>query len=736
MAGRWLSLPPRPARLGAHDHGEHDGEHDQHAGAAPAVACPDARAQQAPRRERSKPDGESRGRTIASGTRRRRSSRARRSARARARPRRRARGSPGASRRRAATRAERRTSRCGATPRTHRAATRKPERRVAVLVERLARARSSTAGSRARLVNGRTRRSEAPATAAARTARGARPIAASQTPSGQRKNLIAPARPTASPGREAHGRGSATRARGAGRERREVRDADLADHLRPERERRRTRASRGRRRSGASAMKHAETDERDRPVGGARGRGAVKRRDEERGQRRPDQVVAVRRASEPGGGKGLSQWRSCFGLGVELVVEVGRERAVELATVANIRSRRRRAGRRRAGPAGGGARAPSPPTPRQERASDERRRSSSRRAGAPRRGRRSSATRASTSAVCHGAPLNVPVADPEPERNEPDGVESRARERERDDQQGEEVAPHDRREARAPPRSRARGSAAATRATSTPSPSASVTARAAAVGGRRGRPAARTACTRLVECVPEVAKQADVVGEADERQERGAATQPPTPTETRRPDAGRRAPARRRPARGRTSARARRRAPRPRRPPGRGSATSSARRRASGSVSVRRLVRVDHGRPEERDAVDAPVADLEHPERADEAREHERGCDPVRGLGREHRQRHDRKDGGHRPDRVRRVGDRPRPAADTGRRRSRPPPPADRAPRGSRAPDGRRRVRREREDERHERHTPSSRSSTARTAGSLGVHAATRGSGKRFGWPS
>ena len=48
---------------------------------------------------------------------------------------------------------------------------------------------------------------------------------------------------------------------------------------------------------------------------------------------------------------------------------------------------------------------------------------------------------------------------------------------------------------------------------------------------------------------------------------------------------------------------------------------------------VRGLVRVDDGGPEQRHAVDAPVAHLERPERADERRERDRRGDPVGGRG-------------------------------------------------------------------------------------------------------
>ena len=63
------------------------------------------------------------------------------------------------------------------------------------------------------------------------------------------------------------------------------------------------------------------------------------------------------------------------------------------------------------------------------------------------------------------------------------------------------------------------------------------------------------------------------------------------------------------------------------------------------------LDRLDHGRPEQDDAVDAPVADVEQPQRRDERRDHERRRDPVGDAGRQRRERHDRQ---HRRDRPQR----------------------------------------------------------------------------------
>ena len=123
-------------------------------------------------------------------------------------------------------------------------------------------------------MNGRTSRSEAPATSAATSVSRAVPIAASQTPSGQRKNLMAPARPTASPGAKRDVAVAPGERDEHAEERRQVRDADLADHRRPQRKR-----------AVHAPVAHAddaqrehaarEPDERDRPSPPRRGRATV-----------------------------------------------------------------------------------------------------------------------------------------------------------------------------------------------------------------------------------------------------------------------------------------------------------------------------------------------------------------------------------------------------------------------------------------------------------------------------
>ena len=69
------------------------------------------------------------------------------------------------------------------------------------------------------------------------------------------------------------------------------------------------------------------------------------------------------------------------------------------------------------------------------------------------------------------------------------------------------------------------------------------------------------------------------------------------------------------------------------------------------------LNRLDRGRPQEDDPVHAPVANLEHPQRRDERRDHERRREPVGHAGRKRRERHHGEHRGHRPQEVRAVGE-------------------------------------------------------------------------------
>ena len=104
-----------------------------------------------------------------------------------------------------------------ATPSEHADLHEEAERGIAVLVERVAELEQ-----RAEVVVQSREREDEEKRGRRRPRRrraspGPCPIAASQTPSGQRKNFTAPARPIGEPRREARRRGSARRARRAGR---------------------------------------------------------------------------------------------------------------------------------------------------------------------------------------------------------------------------------------------------------------------------------------------------------------------------------------------------------------------------------------------------------------------------------------------------------------------------------------------------------------------------------------
>ncbi len=286
-------------------------------------------------------------------------------------------------------------------------------------------------------------------------------------------------------GRErAAGRDSARRARRAGRgtasgARRGSRRSPAARARR-----RRRRASRARRRSSSDSSAAREPDQRDRPVAVA-GEKIVSGADQERGQRRPDEVLAaieriVRRRgtdccqragapSPPGRARCGSRARASPSVRDDEHRDGGHDRE-------------RRPGARSRGADGcrGHHRARSASRPGSREGDTARSAGAAPRSQAIRSRRRARARRRLPRCAVEGA-----VAEPHAEGKQPHDVESWAGERERHEEQDEEVAPDDRRERRARLRSPARGSGAARRARGSPSPRRQSTARAAVSGTPR-----------------------------------------------------------------------------------------------------------------------------------------------------------------------------------------------------------------------------------------------------------
>ena len=141
-------------------------------------------------------------------------------------------------------------------------------------------------------MNGSTSRSDAAATTRGdEQPRAARPIAASQIADRPEEELDRAGEAEREPRRELRVAVAPDEREQHAEKRCEVRDADLADHLRPQRERA-VHAPVADADDPQRAHEAREPDERDRPVGGAGGEHR-QRRDEERGDRRPDEVVPV-----------------------------------------------------------------------------------------------------------------------------------------------------------------------------------------------------------------------------------------------------------------------------------------------------------------------------------------------------------------------------------------------------------------------------------------------------------
>ena len=253
--------------------------------------------------------------------------------------------------------------------------------------------------------------------------------------------MIAPARPSATPGASFVSRYRQTSARSRQRKGVRWRDADLPDHLRPEGE-------------GAvdapvadahdpqRAREAREPDEGDRPVGRS-GRENGQRRDQERCHRRPDHVVPV-----PDGGAGRRERvlpvEELLRLGIELRVEVDGERARRLSGCEHRDSDRDRKDAEEEQLDG----TPVPldhlldlgnGTPRREHRSllDVR-------AGFAKHERQCD-EREYTCGLPKRA-VQGSMADPWADGNQPDGVEWWTQQRQRDNQQSEEVTPNDRRQ--------------------------------------------------------------------------------------------------------------------------------------------------------------------------------------------------------------------------------------------------------------------------------------------------
>ena len=203
------------------------------------------------------------------------------------------------------------------------------------------------------------------------------------------------------------------------------------------------------------------------------------------------------------------------------------------------------------------------------------------------------------------------------------------------------MTPHDRREAEGR-RERQRQAPAPPAAARRTAPNATVTERATADGAPRSTQKRIRRVRQSVEGISQGSVRGGRSRGVRCRGGEAAGRRRPRQRRCRRPIASGSRPATGRQARGRTSSRSQLRGRSQRSARARGSAT---RRRggAERQCHVRRLVRVDHGRPEQRDPVDAPVAHREHPQASTnrhastDPRRH-----PVRLLGRQRRQRNGR----------------------------------------------------------------------------------------------